>query len=150
MGIGEWILQNWFNLFSAIGIIAGLWFTAFSLRSETKTRRVANLLTITANHREIWKEFLNNPKLARVRDAAADTAKQPVTDAERVFVNLVIQHINSVYYAMSDQLVVKYEGLRRDIAQFFSLPIPQAVWDRMKIFQNDALVRFIEECRNWK
>ena len=150
MGIGEWILQNWFNLFSAIGIIAGLWFRAFSLRSETKTRRVANLLTITANHREIWKEFLNNPKLARVRDAAADTAKQPVTDAERVFVNLVIQHINSVYYAMSDQLVVKYEGLRRDIAQFFSLPIPQAVWERMKVFQNDALVRFIEECRNWK
>jgi hypothetical protein len=150
MGIGEWILQNWFNLFSAIGIIAGLWFTAFSLRSETKTRRIANLLTITANHREIWKEFLNNQKVARVRDAAADTAKQPVTDAERVFVNLVIQHINSVYYAMSDQLVVKYEGLRRDIAQFFSLPIPKAVWDRMKVFQNDALVRFIEECRNWK
>ena len=150
MGIGEWILQNWFNLFSAIGIIAGLWFTAFSLRSETKTRRIANLLSITANHREIWKEFLNNPKLARVRDAAADTAKHPVTDAERVFVNLVIQHINSVYYTMSDQLVVKYEGLRRDIAQFFSLPIPQAVWERMKVFQNDALVRFIEECRNWK
>ena len=150
MEIGGWVSQNWFNLFSVIGIIAGLWFTAFSLRSETKTRRVANLLTITANHREIWKEFLNNPKLARVRDAAADTAKQPVTDAERVFVTLVILHINSVYYAMSDQLVVKYEGLRRDIAQFFSLPIPQAVWDRMKVFQNDALVRFIEECRNWK
>src|ERR1035437_10198844 len=150
MGIGEWILQNWFNLFSAIGIIAGLWFTAFSLRSETKTRRVANLLSITANHREIWKEFLNNPKLARVRDAAADTVKQSVTDAERVFVNLVIQHINSVYYAMSGQLVVKYEGLARDIAQFFSLPIPKSVWERMKVFQNDALVRFIEECRNWK
>ena len=150
MEIGGWVSQNWFNLFSVIGIIAGLWFTAFSLRSETKTRRVANLLTITANHREIWKEFLNNQKLARVRDAAADMAKQPVTDAERVFVTLVILHINSVYYAMSDQLVVKYEGLRRDIAQFFSLPIPQAVWDRMKVFQNDALVRFIEECRNWK
>jgi hypothetical protein len=150
MEIGGWVSQNWFNLFSVIGIIAGLWFTAFSLRSETKTRRIANLLTITANHREIWKEFLNNPKLARVRDAAADTAKQPVTDAERVFVNLVIQHINSVYYAMSDQLVVKYEGLRRDIAQFFSLPIPKSVWEKMKVFQNDALVRFIEECRNWK
>ena len=101
MEIGGWVSQNWFNLFSVIGIIAGLWFTAFSLRSETKTRRVANLLTITANHREIWKEFLNNPKLARVRDGAADTVKQPVTDAERVFVNLVIQHINSVYYTMS-------------------------------------------------
>jgi len=27
MGIGEWTLQNWFNLFSAIGIMAGMWFT---------------------------------------------------------------------------------------------------------------------------
>jgi hypothetical protein len=150
MGIGEWFLLNWFNLFSAIGIIAGLWFTAFSLRSETKTRRIANLLTITANHREIWKEFLTNPKLARVRDAAADTAKQPVTDAERVFVTMIILHISSVYYAMKDELVVKLEGLRRDVAQFLSLPIPKAIWERMKVFQNDALVRFIEECRNWK
>ena len=150
MEIWGWASQNWFNLFSTVGIIGSLWFAAIALRSETKTRRIANLLSITANHREIWKEFLNNPKLARVRDAAADTAKQPVTDAERVFVNLVIQHINSVYYAMSDQLVVKYEGLRRDIAQFFSLPIPKAVWEKTKQFQNDALVRFIEECRNWK
>ena len=150
MGLGEWILQNGFNLFSAIGIIASLWFTAFSLRSETKTRRIANLLTITANHREIWKEFLTNPKLARVRDAAADTTKQPVTDAERVFVTMIILHISSVYYAMKDELVIKLEGLRRDIAQFLSLPVPQAVWEKMKTFQNDALVRFIEECRNWK
>jgi hypothetical protein len=144
MEIGGWVSQNWFNLFSAIGIIAGLWFTAFSLRSETKTRRIANLLTITANHREIWKEFLNNQKLERVRDPAADTAKQPVTDAERVFVNLVIQHINSVYCAMNDQLVIKVEGLRRDIAQFFSLPIPKSVWEKTKPFQNDDFAKFIE------
>ena len=150
MGIREWFLQNWFNLFSAIGIIAGLWFTAFSLRSETKTRRIANLLTITANHREIWKEFLTNPKLARIRDASTDLEKQPVTDAERVFVTMIILHISSVYYAMKDELVVKLEGLRRDVAQFLSLPIPKAIWERMKVFQNEALVRFIEECRNSK
>ncbi len=150
MGIGEWTLQNWFNLFSAVGIIAGLWFTAFSLRSETKTRRIANLLTITANHREIWKEFLNNPKLARVRDAVADTTKQPVTDAERVFVTFVIFQMSSVFYAMSDQLVVKVEGLRRDIAQFLSLPIPREVWEKIKVLQNDDFVVFVDSCRNWK
>jgi hypothetical protein len=144
MGIGEWISQNWFNLLSSAGIIGGLWFTAISLHSETKTRRIANLLTITANHREIWKEFLNNPKLSRIRDAAADTTKHPVTDAERVFVTMVILHTNSVFYTMSDSLVVKYEGLRRDIAQFFSLPIPKWVWEKTKQFQNDNFVGFIE------
>jgi hypothetical protein len=119
MGIREWLANNLFNVLSAVGIIGGLCFTAKSLHSEAKTRRVANLLTITSNHREIWKEFLNNPKLVRVRDARANTTKQPVTDAERVFVTFVILHMSSVFYAMSDQLVIKVEGLRRDITQFF-------------------------------
>jgi hypothetical protein len=150
MEIGGWVSQNWFNLFSAIGIIAGLWFTAFSLRSETKTRRIANLLTITANHREIWKEFLNNPKLARVRDTAADIVKQPATDDERLFVIMVILHISSAFYAMKDGLVVKLEGLRGDVTQILARPVPNAVWEKIKQFQNDDFVAFVESCRNWK
>jgi len=150
MGIGEWIFQSWFDLFSAAGIIGGLWFTAVSLHSESKTRRIANLLTITANHREIWKEFLSNPKLARVRDMEADTAKEPVTDAERVFVTMIILHISNAYCAMGDQLVVKMEGLRRDVAQFLSLPIPREIWEKIKFVQNDDFVAFVESCRNWK
>jgi hypothetical protein len=145
-----WLANNSFNLLSAIGVIGSLWFTTLSLRSATKTQRIANLLAITANHREVWRVFLTDQKLARVRDAAADTAKQPITHAERVFVNMVIQHINSVYYAMNEQLVVKVEGLRRDIAQFFSLPIPREVWENIKILQNDDFVAFVESCRNWK
>jgi hypothetical protein len=150
MEIGEWILQNWVNLFSAVGIIGSLWVAVFSLRSDAKTRRVANLLTITAHHREVWEVFLNNKELARVRDALADTVKKPVTDAERVFVTFVILHMSSVFYAMSDQLVVKLEGVRRDIAQFLSLPIPREVWEKIKVLQNDDFVAFVEACRNWK
>jgi hypothetical protein len=59
--MAQWLAENWFNLFSSAGIMGGLWFTAVSLRSETKTRRVANLLTITANYREVWKEFFHSP-----------------------------------------------------------------------------------------
>src|ERR1017187_1723317 len=150
MGIGDWLANNLFNLLSAAGIIGSLWFTAISLRSGTQTRRIANLLTITANHREIWKVFLNDKGLARVRDAAADTTKQPVTDAERVFVTFVILHMSSVFHAMSDQLVVKVEGLRRDIAQFFSLPITREVWEKIQVLQNEDFVAFVESCRNWK
>ena len=150
MEIWEWLLQNWFNFLSAIGIIAGLVFTAVSLRSETKTRRVANLLTITANHREIWKEYINDAEVTRVLDPVADLVRQPVTRGEEMFVNLVILHTNSAYYAMKDQLVVKLEGLRRDVAQFFSLPIPKAIWENTKLVQNDEFVDFVESCRNWK
>lgn len=145
-----WLANNTFNLLSVLGVIASLCFTATALRSEIKTRRVANLLAVTANHREVWKVFLKDKRLTRIRDRTADLTKQPITDAERVFVNLVIQHVNSVYWAMHDQLVVKVEGLRRDIAQFFALPIPREVWERLKQFQNDEFVAFVESCRDWK
>jgi len=144
MGVGEWISQNWFNLFSSVGIIGGLWFTAVSLRSETKTRRIANLLTITANYREVWKDFFRSPELARVIDPAADVTKLPVTPAEELFVGFIISHINSVFYATNDELVVEWEGLRRDVGSFFSLPIPNAVWKETKLLQNQDFAAFIE------
>ena len=145
-----WILENWFTLLNAVGVIGGLCFTAFSLRSETKTRRIANLLTLTANHREVWKEFSRNPQLRRVLEASADPLKQPVTPEEEIFVNLVLLHISGVYYAMKDELVVKLEGLRRDVSQFLSLPIPRTIWEKIKLVQNDDFVAFVESCLNWK
>ena len=140
----NWLAENLFNLLSAIGIVGGLFFTAFSLHSETKTRRIANLLTITANYRDIWKEFFHSPQLTRVIDPAADVKNQPITPAEELFVGLVISHVNSVFYATNDQLVIKWESYRRDIAQFLSLPIPNAVWTKVKLLQNQDFAAFIE------
>jgi hypothetical protein len=142
--MGQWLTENWFNLFSSLGIIGGLWFTAVSLHSETKTRRVANLLTITANYREVWKEFFRFPELARVIDPAANVAGQPVTPAEEFFVNLVISHTSSTYEALEDELLTKQEGLRRDVKSFFSLPVPKAVWTKSKLLQNLDFAAFIE------
>lgn len=144
MGVGEWISQNWFDLFSSAGIIGGLWFTAVSLHSETKTRRVGNLLTLTANYREVWKEFFRSPELARVIDPSADVAKQPVTPAEEFFVNMVISHTSSVHEALKDELLTKQEGLRCDVRSFFSLPVPKTVWIKTKLLQNQDFAAFIE------
>lgn len=85
-----------------------------------------------------------NPELKRVLNPNANLAKQPVNDDEEMFVNMVIQHINSVYYALSDQLVVKYDGLREDVSEFLALPIPKMVWERSKEFQNEEFVKFVE------
>ena len=146
MDIGVWLSQNWFEFFSVVGIVAGLLFTAVSLRSETKTRRVANLIAITANHRDIWKELFQYSNPTRILEKRANLKEQPVTHGERVFVNLVILHTSSVYYAKKDDLVVNLEGMRGDISQFLSLPIPSAVWEDTKTLQNEDLVAFIEDC----
>ena len=150
MGIGAWFADNAVSLITAFGIVGSMFVATMAFRSEAKTRRVANLLSITANHRELWKAYLNDSGLSRIRDGAAQTGKQPVTEAEWIFVNMVIQHLNTVYYAMNSQLVVKVEGIRRDIAQFLSLPIPREVWEKIKVLQNDDFVVFVESCRNWK
>lgn len=140
----QWLVENWFNLLSSAGIIGSLCFTAFSLRSETKTRRIANVIAITANHRDIWEEYLRTPSLSRVLDPAADVVKQPVTPGEEMFVNLVISHVNSVYYATNNELVIKWQNWRKDVAQFLSLPIPKAVWTKVKLLQNQDFAAFIE------
>ena len=144
--MGKWLAENWFTLFNSVGVIGGLWFTAVSLHSETKTRRVANLLTITANYREVWKDFFRSPELARVIEPSADLSKQPVTPAEEFFVNLIISHISSVYEALKDELLTKQEGLRQDVRSFFSLPVPKAVWSATKLLQNRDFAAFIESC----
>jgi hypothetical protein len=92
MGIGEWLSQNWFNVFSTVGIMGSFWIGIVALRSETKTRRVANLLTVTANYREIWKEYYRNPQLTRVLDASANVVKKPVTPEEELFVGQITDH----------------------------------------------------------
>lgn len=142
----EWLLQNWLTTLNAVGIVGGLLFTAFSLHSEAETRRVANLLTITTNHRNVWKEFFERPELKRVLESAPNFNNQAVTAEETVFVNMVILHTSSVFEALKDQLLSKQEGFRKDVAFFFALPIPNAVWQKTKLLQNSDFVAFVEEC----
>lgn len=147
MGSLQWILHNWFELLSSVGIVGGLLFTGHSLRSETKTRRIANLLSLTKAHRDIWTQEFDHPELARVLDAKAAIRANPVTQREQIFVNLVIQHLSVVFHAMQDELTINAEELRRDVSWFFSLPIPAYVWELLKGFQNDRFREFVESCR---
>jgi hypothetical protein len=151
MGIGEWTSQNFFNLFSAIGIIGSLWFASITLRKQTKAmkdeaeaRRSANLLTITANHRELWKVPPLYPALARVIEPMADVVKRPPTAAEEFFMSMAISHASSTYETLKHELLPEQEGLRRDVRSFYSLPVPNAVWQGTKLLQNQDFAAFIE------
>ena len=150
MGIGEWLSQNSLNLVGSLIAIIGLWFTAFSIRSETKARQVANLIAVTENHRKIWAEYSQSPDLWRVLDPTADLTKHPITLREEFFTRSVIFQLNSSYYATKDDLIIKLEGLRRDAFEFLSLPIPMATWKLIKDKRNDEFVAFVESCLNWK
>jgi hypothetical protein len=142
------ISDNWFNLVSVVGIIASLLFTAVSLRSETKNRRVGGLLSLTESHRKLWAKIFDHPELSRVLDANADLSKQPISLQESIYVGLAVQHLGSAYQTLKGRIVIQQEGLCDDVRSFFSLPIPKAVWETAKTLQNDDFVKFIESCRN--
>lgn len=144
--MGGWVAQNWFNVLSGLGIIGSLLFTSASLRSETKTRRIANLLILTQNHRELWSELFSHPRLARVLDPAPDLSAQPITIEESYYVNIIIQHLNSAFEATKSGLVIKPEGVTDDVRWLLSLPIPREMWKKLKFLQNNDFVAFIEEC----
>jgi hypothetical protein len=144
--MGGWIAQNWFNILSALGIIGSLLFTSVSLRSETKTRRISNLLTLTQNHRELWAELFDHPRLARVLDPKADVSQESITVEEGYYVNMIIQHLNSAFEATKSGLVIKPEGVTEDVRWLLSLPVPRAIWEKLRPLQNDDFVAFVEAC----
>jgi hypothetical protein len=92
-----------------------------------------------------WFEIIyNDPQLTRVIDPLADVVNQPVTGTEESFTNLVISHTSSVFEALKDDLLIRQDGLRRDVGLFFSLPVPKAVWAKTKLLQNQDFAAFIE------
>ena len=139
-----WIAENWFVLLQSTGIVGSLLFTAVSLSRSTRARRVETWFTITDHHRDLWKEVLDRPELARIRDTSPDLNAYPVTDAERRFLQLLIHHLAATHLAIQSGAIEEPAGLRADVVGFLSHPIPRVVWDESKHFQEDRFVRFIE------
>jgi hypothetical protein len=146
MGILDWFGQHWFDFFQTVAVVGSLIFTGIALRDETRARRITNLLTLTENHREIWSSVFHFPGLARVLDESPDLGKNPARASEQLFVMLVIHHLHSTFQSMKDGLVVKPKSLCRDVASFFGLPIPNAVWKQVKDLQDDDFAAFVESC----
>jgi len=68
---------------------------------------VRNLLAITESHRKVWTEFSRRPELKRVLDERADAGQREISREEEIFVNLVIFHLNAVFYRTHFEEVVQ-------------------------------------------
>ena len=143
MGV-TWILANWLDLLQSLGIISGFVFTAHSIRRDAEARKISNLLAITERHHAIWKPIYERPELARILEQRPGLDEKPLTREEQRFVTSIIIHLDSVHRAIKAKMFVKLEGLRRDIKEFFSLPIPNRVWQELKQFHDADFVAFVE------
>lgn len=148
MGIWQLLQAHWFDVIQSVGIVAGLLFTAYTTIRSDRARRVGNSLAVSSQHREIWTKLISHPELSRVLSTSADLKKMAVSHTEEVFVNLLIQHLATVYRAMKEGEFVRLEGLENDVREFFSLPIAGAVWQKRRPLQDKAFVAFVDDCLN--
>ena len=142
----DWLTHNWFALVQTVAVTSGFLLVGIAFLLEARARRVQNLIQLTQQHRELWERMYSQPELTRILDPDADLAKTGVTAEEEMFVVFIILHLSSTYYAIRSGFFQKPHGLRKDIERFFSLPIPRAVWERVKILQDAPFVKFVDQC----
>jgi hypothetical protein len=142
----HWIGEHWFDLLQTVGIIGGLLFTAYTVRKDERARQIGNLIAIKQQNREIWKELYERPKLVRVLSKEVDLNREPISTEEWLFVKFLILHLDTVHRAMKAGMFVELEGLQKDIKDFFSSPIPRAIWEKLKWLQDDDFVKFVHGC----
>src|ERR1043166_739101 len=147
MGLPTWDAQHWLDLLQSVGIVGGLLFTAYTTWKDVRARRISNSIAIDGQYRDIWKELYDHAELSRVLAKDADIEKQPVSVQEEMFVKTLVLHLGTVYRALTYGEFAKLEGLRKDVREFFALPIPREVWQRIKVFQDKDFVEFIRKCQ---
>jgi hypothetical protein len=141
-----WLEQNWFSLIQTVGIVAGLLFTAKTLRRDLSDRRTGKLLALAEQHRELWSEAVRNPDLCRIFQDEVDLAKAPVTSGEEEFLNVVIYHFNTGWELAKLGELLSMDVFGLDAKTFFCRPIPKAVWLKSRSRRNPAFVAFIDSC----
>jgi hypothetical protein len=138
--------HNWLGLVQTGAVALGLLSVGAGLLLSARARRVANLIQLTQQHRDLWERMYSQPELVRILNPDANLGKTGVTVEEEMFVVFIILHLSSTYYAMRSGFFQKPHGLRKDIERFFSLPIPSMVWEKVKALQDAPFVKFVESC----
>lgn len=144
MEVLHWVANHWFELLQTF-LGGGIVFFAYSIRKDTRARRITNLIAINGERREAWEKIYEYPELERVLSKDANIKERPVSTGEELFVTSLILHLNTAYQAMNHGEFITLEGLQRDVQDFFSLPIPRSVWEQNKRLQNSDFVEFVEK-----
>jgi hypothetical protein len=135
---------HWIEIVQTLIFVAGFFVTIHTIREETKERKIQNLFALTEAHRDIWSRLYDKPELNRILRHEVDVAKEPPTDEEELFVQMLILHLRTSYKARQMGMGFDDGAVSEDIRQFFGLPIPQAVWQKMKIYQDSQFLEFVE------
>lgn len=143
--LSSWVDGNWFNAIQTAGIIGSLWLAMAAANRDAKAKEIENLLSLSEQHRELWKTVPQRKDLVRIFQPDADVLLIPVAVEEAEFLNLVIVHFQTGWWIAKAGGITTLKELRTDARSFFALPLPRAVWEKTKQNRNKEFVRFIEK-----
>ena len=139
----SWFQSNWSSLIGAAGIIGSLWFSAISVREDCRARQVANLLALDERHQALWGEAQQRQDLKRILSDRVDILARPLAPEEDVFLRRLILYFETGWRLEKIMDRGELRILASDAGEFFSLPLPRAVWEKTKQFRNPRFVRFV-------
>lgn len=140
-----WGWKTWFDLVQTTAILFTIISGVYALREDKRSRKLGNVISLTANHRELWSLMIQCPKLTRIFSSKVDVVKHPPTSMEEAFVTAVILQTRTVLTARELKLEMGDENLEADVGDFFQNKVPFAIWQRIREYQGEKLIRFIDE-----
>ncbi len=140
-----WLNDNWFSFLQSVGIGGSLLFTAVILRKDLQAKRITEYLTLASQHRRLWGQLHRRPSLARLLDPERDIQERPVTNQERLFLELAFVHFHTGWLLACEGSLTPMAVLAADAGHFFRLPVPAFVWERTKNVMEPEFVTFIED-----
>ena len=169
--LSSWV-DSHFNLVQTIGIMGGLLTSAAALflnavasnreakarnaeakarleeaesgRRESKAKEVENLLTNVSQQRDLWTNAYMRPELVRLFQDNVDLSKKPISVVEKECLNQILVQYQVTWCMAEAGGIVTLDVLARDAGDFFSRPLPRAVWEDVKGVINPRFVEFME------
>jgi hypothetical protein len=134
-----------FQLIQLSLIVGGLLFTVIQLRRTAKAARVANLLALTKNHRELWSILLNDPQLRQILFSTREVGStHDLSSEERLLVNFFLLHMATSFELQRARMITRNRATAADMADIICLPAFRVVWQEHSRYHPRRFQRYIE------
>ena len=141
-----YLIDHWHSLLESVGIIGGLLFTGITVRRDLEARRVSEQLTLATQHRRLWGQLHRRKSLSRMLEPDRNLEACPVSREEELFLSLSFVHFHTGWLICRDEgSLTPLSVLAADAGHFFRLPVPRAVWQKVRATHQPEFVTFIEE-----
>jgi hypothetical protein len=144
MEVTQWFNQHWFDLVQTIITVASFLLAAYAAWRVERAQHVSNVIAITDQHRNLLNDARSNAP--RIFEERPDVGTTPVSIAEELAVINFVAHLSTVFRAIDYGEFVRLDGMELDVGEFFALPIPKEVWNKLKPFQERSFAAFVENC----